>query len=148
MATSETSSIRFDAPLFLELSPSRRLRGLVCLAGMGALFAAGVLPIPIELRAAGVGVLLVGTLWQWRRATARYPAALRCHPELGWSLRIADQWHGARSLRCTYLARMLVIIEAEIDGMGRFRLPILADQADRQSWRRLRRCLARWAGSS
>lgn len=143
MAIIETSSTRSATPPCVELTPSVRLRWWLGAGLLGALFSVAVLPLPLWQRLTGALLVLIVSAWRWRGVTSRYPQAVRKDPTSGWSLLVSHEWCDARSWRCTYLTPTLVIIEVELVGMGRYRLPLLADQTDAESWRWLRRCLMR-----
>lgn len=143
MAISVTSSTRFEAPLYLELIPSRRLGWSVVLGVAAGTAALMQMPLPLEYRFAVSLGLTAGLGWRWSRVVTTYPQKLRHLPDEGWSLLSSDGWYAARSLHATYLTRSLAIIEIELENGDRVRQPLLADQTDAESWRRLRRRLAR-----
>lgn len=148
MANSKISSTRFDAPLSVELNPSLLLRRLVLLGGAAALAGIVVLPWPLLVRSiGGIALILVGLL-EWRRTTGARPTALRWEEGPEWSAKFRGDWRPAADLRCTHLSASLVVIEATVPGRRRCRYAIFRDQADAQSWRRLRRRLQRPADPS
>lgn len=141
MATIETSLTKSATPHSVELIPSVRLRWWVGSALLGALISIAVLPLPITQRLAGAVIFLLVSIWRWRCVVSRYPRALKMTAESGWSVFLPGQWLNARRWRCTYLTSTLVIVDAEFEGLGRYRFPMLADQTDADSWRWLQRRL-------
>lgn len=143
MATTETSSTRFDAPLSLDLIPSRQLRWLVWFMMLGAVSAIALSPMVLLLKLSCGILLMAFGGWRWRRLITRYPAALHHMPERGWALLVAEKWIYPQTFRCYYLTAHMILVDVAYGGNGRLRFPLLADQTDVESWRRLRRRISR-----
>ncbi len=148
MASSAISSTRFDAPLCVELTPSRTLRRVVWLGVGAAVLSLAVLPFPVAYRLLAVlGVVVLSRL-RWCQRVHGQPSALRWVAGPEWSLMLDGCWRDAPDLQCTYLTRALLIVTATPTGAARLRFPLLADQTDPESWRRLRRRLLRGKSTS
>lgn len=128
------SSPAFDAPLRLEVRPSRALRvALVLLHVLAALAALALLPLPAPWVLAGAAVLIASGGIEWRRA--------RQHQRLLWRADGAWEHPGAtgecRLHASTFVSPWLVVLALQ-DGRRVRRWVLVRDALPPVVWRRLR----------
>ena len=127
------SSNAFDAPLRLELVPSRRLRRWRLLV-----HGAGVLTVPLlQSPVLGVGVLVLLLVSFLRRPIL--PSALLWRSDGQWECRIGGSVEPAVLATTAVVQPWLVILPLRCDERRRIRyLVILPDMLPAQDFRRLR----------